>query len=538
MNIVFTNPEKVDTETEIDEVVINDDDQEVVEVKKKKRSFNFFKKRKKDNKEIEEMKKEDSIKNEITILDKIKQTIEKESEKSISVDKSDISEQNNIEITLDEKNITKNKNSSKNIDILEDDKIVNVNIPREEKTKILESNNIAIKENSEKISTVPKMVPKVGRANFIPFEFRGSASEYFKIWIVNIALTLLTLGIYSAWAKVRTLRYIYGNTYLNNSNFEFNADPKRILIGRIIIVAFYGLFLLFSDYLAMYKIAAGIFVVFLLLLPWLIRQAISFKLRSTSYRNIPFKFHAKVRSFYWLVIFSFFSIISLPLIIVILSEINPVIAGILAFVAYFLLFVVVIPVLYRRYKSLVINNTSYANAFFRFTATKKDAVAVFVKMSFLTFGISLLLGVLTALTIGMGSSLIGLLHIPTNNIYYHYLLTGFGMLMYLIFVGMYKGVSDGYLSNFVRNNTVIKDAKFKGEISPFKLGLISATNAIALVFSLGLLFPWTKLRYLRHKIENTHFACSDYDQFVSAGYEKTNPLGEEALDFFDIDIGV
>ena len=38
-------------------------------------------------------------------------------------------------------------------------------------------------------------------------EFSGSAREYFGIWIVNLILTIITLGIYSAWAKVR--RQIY-----------------------------------------------------------------------------------------------------------------------------------------------------------------------------------------------------------------------------------------------------------------------------------------------------------------------------------------
>jgi hypothetical protein len=33
--------------------------------------------------------------------------------------------------------------------------------------------------------------------------FTGSGAEYFGIWIVNLLLTILTLGIYSAWAKVR-----------------------------------------------------------------------------------------------------------------------------------------------------------------------------------------------------------------------------------------------------------------------------------------------------------------------------------------------
>ncbi|MDH4174015.1 MAG: YjgN family protein, partial [Betaproteobacteria bacterium] len=37
-------------------------------------------------------------------------------------------------------------------------------------------------------------------------EFTGSAREYFRIWIVNLFFTLITLGIYSAWAKVRKKR--------------------------------------------------------------------------------------------------------------------------------------------------------------------------------------------------------------------------------------------------------------------------------------------------------------------------------------------
>ena len=34
-------------------------------------------------------------------------------------------------------------------------------------------------------------------------EFTGSGGEYFRVWVVNLLFSLLTLGIYSAWAKVR-----------------------------------------------------------------------------------------------------------------------------------------------------------------------------------------------------------------------------------------------------------------------------------------------------------------------------------------------
>src|SRR5271156_3765855 len=64
--------------------------------------------------------------------------------------------------------------------------------------------------------------------------FTGTGGEYFGIWIVNLLLTIVTLGIYSAWAKVRRLQYFYRHTELAGSSFDFHGRPVRILIGRIV----------------------------------------------------------------------------------------------------------------------------------------------------------------------------------------------------------------------------------------------------------------------------------------------------------------
>jgi hypothetical protein len=69
----------------------------------------------------------------------------------------------------------------------------------------------------------------------LALKFNGSAGEYFRIWIVNIALTILTLGIYGAWAKVRTRRYFYSNTLLDGQPFDYTAKPGTILMGHLII---------------------------------------------------------------------------------------------------------------------------------------------------------------------------------------------------------------------------------------------------------------------------------------------------------------
>jgi uncharacterized membrane protein YjgN (DUF898 family) len=61
----------------------------------------------------------------------------------------------------------------------------------------------------------------------VPFEFHGNGSEYFRIWIVNVLLSILTLGVYSAWAKVRNKQYFYGNTWINDAGFEYLAKPAQ-----------------------------------------------------------------------------------------------------------------------------------------------------------------------------------------------------------------------------------------------------------------------------------------------------------------------
>ena len=82
-----------------------------------------------------------------------------------------------------------------------------------------------------------------------PPEFNGKTGEYFGIWFVNLLLSLVTLGIYSAWAKVRTERYFYGNTRLAGSSFDYLADPVAILKGRLIAYAVVIVLVLSSHFL-------------------------------------------------------------------------------------------------------------------------------------------------------------------------------------------------------------------------------------------------------------------------------------------------
>lgn len=129
----------------------------------------------------------------------------------------------------------------------------------------------------------------VGQAGgFHRIAFTGKASEYFGIWIVNVLLTIITLGIYSAWAKVRRNRYFYGNTVLLGRSFEYHAKGLQILIGRIIVL---GAFVVLNVIAALVPFLVLLpTLVILIALPWLVAKGLRFSARVTSYRNVRFDF--------------------------------------------------------------------------------------------------------------------------------------------------------------------------------------------------------------------------------------------------------
>lgn len=122
-----------------------------------------------------------------------------------------------------------------------------------------------------------------------PVEFTGSGREYFRIWAVNVCLSILTLGLYSPWAKVRKLHYFYRHTRLAGASFDYHGKPLAILKGRLVlgalVAAYYGL-----GYVAP---IAGLVVglVLFALSPWFFLQSLKFRMANTSYRGLRFRFN-------------------------------------------------------------------------------------------------------------------------------------------------------------------------------------------------------------------------------------------------------
>ncbi len=78
-----------------------------------------------------------------------------------------------------------------------------------------------------------------GQEQSYRLQFFGKGSEFFSIIIINWLLTLITLGFYYPWARAKRLKYTFGQTALNDERFNFAGTGKEMFRGFIKVILFY-----------------------------------------------------------------------------------------------------------------------------------------------------------------------------------------------------------------------------------------------------------------------------------------------------------
>jgi uncharacterized membrane protein YjgN (DUF898 family) len=130
-----------------------------------------------------------------------------------------------------------------------------------------------------------------------PIVFTGSGREYFRVWIVNLLLSIVTLGIYTPWARRRTAQYFYSHTQVAGSPLEFVAEPRRMVIGFLAFAALYLAYQLALE--TGQELAAGLLMFgFAVLAPFLWASAMRFRLGATRWRGIRLAFTASWKEVY------------------------------------------------------------------------------------------------------------------------------------------------------------------------------------------------------------------------------------------------
>ena len=346
-----------------------------------------------------------------------------------------------------------------------------------------------------------------------PFEFQGSGGEYFKIWIVNLALSIITLGIFSAWAKVRTRRYFLGNTVLAGHSFDYHGQPLRILLGRIIALVLLGGYSLSVNFGGP-KFVAVWALVFLLALPWLVRASFRFNARNTSYRNVRFQFDGTYGG-----AFKAFVLWMLG-----------------AAVSLFTL----APFAHRARDYYHINNHSFGGRRFRCEFPIGPLYGIYLlSILFFVVGIAVLIGAVAST--GIFAGLAGMAghakpQIPPVLIPI-FLLLALGYLVIILFVGAFFRTR---VFNLVLDNTSIDGGlQMQADVPILGMMWILFSNVLFTLITLGIFYPFAMVRQTRFML--SHMAVegdANLDDVVDTAPLAPGAVGEEVASFFDIDFGL
>jgi uncharacterized membrane protein YjgN (DUF898 family) len=135
---------------------------------------------------------------------------------------------------------------------------------------------------------VPRAYPGI---DAYPLEFSGSGGEFFRVWIVNVLLSVLTFGFYTPFARRRTAQYFYGHTMVADSPLEFTAQQRKMVVGFLLLVVLYIAFKLAAetgqDGMVAFMMLSGAVTA-----PYFWASAMRFRLNATRWRGVRLQFTA------------------------------------------------------------------------------------------------------------------------------------------------------------------------------------------------------------------------------------------------------
>ncbi len=350
---------------------------------------------------------------------------------------------------------------------------------------------------------------------YLPIVFTGSAREYFRIWIVNLCLTLVTCGIFSAWAKVRKKRYTYSHTSLDGTPFQYLGQPIPILKGRFIAAIGFLVYYLSSHFfnsLLPYVLGAG-----LIAAPWVLVRSAAFNARYSAFRNMTFHFGGT----YWRGAQALYMWGIVP--VGVISMMVPWQGQAIVLGVASAAFGITFPFWIRRLKRFLIDHTSFGGKTGFFTATGGQFFKIYFVSGLITIAVAIPIVVLLMVFAQKMDSVVAFLGtIP----------------MYAGYVAAFAFVQSRS-GNLVWNHTRLGPFHFRSDLRWTGLIRLYVTNALGIIFSCGLLIPWAVMRTLKYRAD--HLQVVRYGTFSEfQGDERTAvaAVGAETMDFFDVDLSL
>ena len=417
------------------------------------------------------------------------------------------------------------------------------NVPEPATTQPVSTQEPAVAEKKE--SKLPSKLLNVGRLagatkipprlpTFLGTFWVGGKGSYMAMFYINWLITIITLGLYSPWLKVKTKKYFYTHTRLYTSNFDFDAAGVGILITRVITVVLVG-FILIMHYAVEINLLGFKFIGFVLLpiIPILIIRGYAFNARYTIWNNIRFKYTTRYAS-----AFLHFFILTFPLLVTLALLAYFVIWGERKFLPFDmhelpfgteLFYGLVVysfmtwPIFLWWRHTIKVNNLSLGKLHFTYTTPV---------IKYMTNHIFYIVSVV-AIAYGIYDTIGDLIWDLDTWVY-----VLIGCLLYLLILVMFANYTH-YFWNGIRT---LDGSWVTTDFKPFHYATqVTAINHFLLLISVGLLYPVTRVRRWAFIAEHFNFVPSDdvrHDIDLTQDVEATIRADEVDVHSSEIDVGL
>ena len=305
--------------------------------------------------------------------------------------------------------------------------------------------------------------------------FMGSGAALFGIHVVNVLLTLLTLGVYFFWAKVKVRAYLFSETEFESDRFAYHGTGREMFVGFLKALVFFfipitllsmvpelvgaSLPVRYATNLLSYLLAS-------FFVPMAMIGARRYRLSRTSWRGIRFSLRAETWDF------------------VRLWSWNTFLVAFTLGLYY--------PIYIMRRQDFLTRHMWFGSQRFGFDGRGRDLFWPFVGMV-----------VLFPFTLG---------------------LSWFGFA--------------AKKARYFAAHTTFGSARFQSSVRALPLAWRTISNLVGLVFTLGLAWPWLSIRSLRFAYANLSLDGPLALETVTQQAQNVTATGEGLAGFLDADLGL
>ncbi len=320
-----------------------------------------------------------------------------------------------------------------------------------------------------------------------PIEHHGRVSELLSITLANLFFKVITLGVHHFWAKSRVRRYLWSRTTISGDAFEYTGKGGELAKGFLLslpwlipLAAGWGVVVYFTKYreplLPEVGLLENVLYIYLLFLIGFGRySARKYIYSHTRWRGIRLGLSGTAKG-------HAYKVLGLNLLV-----------G-LSFGIYF-------PYMRNDLAANFINNTWIGDKRLNYPFKQHSLVRRYwgmVGLSVATGFFIMIAGMVSALMyMGSGLVLDPDLDPATMDRWNPVIIFGLGISLYVPLALVWFWYRAGEVRTFI-NNTTMEGTRFSTDFKTSQYVWLRATNFAAVLFTLGLAFPWAAIRTARY----------------------------------------